>query len=58
METAFAVSRPGSVVGYVGVPHGVEPPLRELFVHNSLIQITLSNDVAIPTLGSTLRGES
>ena len=34
METAFAISRPGSIVGYVGVPHGVEPPLSEMFFHN------------------------
>jgi threonine dehydrogenase-like Zn-dependent dehydrogenase len=24
MDTALAISRPGSVVGYVGAPHGVE----------------------------------
>jgi threonine dehydrogenase-like Zn-dependent dehydrogenase len=34
METAFAISRPGSTVGYVGVPHGVELPLGEMFRHN------------------------
>jgi threonine dehydrogenase-like Zn-dependent dehydrogenase len=34
MDTAFAISRPGSVVGYVGVPHGVEPPVSDMFFHN------------------------
>ena len=34
METAFAIARPGSMVGYVGVPHGVELPLQEMFFHN------------------------
>jgi threonine dehydrogenase-like Zn-dependent dehydrogenase len=34
METALAVARPGSMVGYVGVPHGVELPLQEMFFRN------------------------
>jgi threonine dehydrogenase-like Zn-dependent dehydrogenase len=34
MGTAFAVARPGSTVGFVGVPHGVELPLRRMFVKN------------------------
>jgi len=34
MDTAFAIARPGSMVGYVGVPHGVELPLEEMFFHN------------------------
>jgi threonine dehydrogenase-like Zn-dependent dehydrogenase len=34
METAFWIARPGSMVGYVGVPHGVEVPLQEMFFHN------------------------
>jgi len=34
MDTAFAIARPGSMVGYVGVPHGVELPLGEMFLHN------------------------
>jgi len=34
MDTAFAIARPGSMVGYVGVPHGVELPLQEMFFHN------------------------
>jgi threonine dehydrogenase-like Zn-dependent dehydrogenase len=38
METAFAISRPGSTVGYVGVPHGVEPPMSEMFFHNKGLQ--------------------
>ncbi|MHB8692196.1 MAG: zinc-dependent alcohol dehydrogenase family protein [Solirubrobacteraceae bacterium] len=34
MDTAIAVARPGSMVGYVGVPHGVELPVSELFYRN------------------------
>jgi threonine dehydrogenase-like Zn-dependent dehydrogenase len=34
MGTAFAVARPGSTVGFVGVPHGVEPPVRRMFQKN------------------------
>jgi threonine dehydrogenase-like Zn-dependent dehydrogenase len=34
METAIGVARPGSMVGYVGVPHGVELPVGELFYRN------------------------
>ena len=34
METALGVARPGSMVGYVGVPHGVELPLGEMFLRN------------------------
>jgi len=34
MDTAFSIARPGSMVGYVGVPHGVELPLQEMFFRN------------------------
>ncbi len=34
MGTAFAVARPGSTVGFVGVPHGVELPVRQMFQRN------------------------
>ena len=34
MKTAFAVARPGSTVGFVGVPHGVELPVRTMFSKN------------------------
>lgn len=34
MGTAFAVARPGSTVGFVGVPHGVELPVRRMFAKN------------------------
>ncbi|HEU4567880.1 MAG TPA: zinc-binding dehydrogenase, partial [Marmoricola sp.] len=34
METAFEIARPGSMVGFVGVPHGVEPPVRTMFSRN------------------------
>ncbi|WP_232676855.1 zinc-dependent alcohol dehydrogenase family protein [Nocardioides sp. R-C-SC26] len=34
MGTAFAVARPGSMVGFVGVPHGVELPVRRMFQKN------------------------
>ncbi|MDV3223473.1 zinc-binding dehydrogenase, partial [Intrasporangium sp.] len=32
--TAFRVARPGSRVGFVGVPHGVELPVRRMFQRN------------------------
>jgi threonine dehydrogenase-like Zn-dependent dehydrogenase len=32
--TAFAVARPGSTVGFVGVPHGVEVPISTMFAGN------------------------
>jgi len=38
METAFAVARPGSIVGYVGVPHGVELPISSMFRKNKGIR--------------------
>jgi threonine dehydrogenase-like Zn-dependent dehydrogenase len=34
MATAFAIARPGAMVGYVGVPHGVEIPLGTMFSRN------------------------
>jgi threonine dehydrogenase-like Zn-dependent dehydrogenase len=34
MTTAIAVARPGATVGYVGVPHGVELPVRTMFSRN------------------------
>ncbi|MCW2793263.1 MAG: dehydrogenase [Nocardioides sp.] len=34
MKTAFAVARPGATVGFVGVPHGVELPIRRMFQRN------------------------
>src|SRR3954447_26544018 len=34
MQTAFAVARPGATVGFVGVPHGIELPLRRMFGKN------------------------
>ncbi|MCW2794556.1 zinc-dependent alcohol dehydrogenase family protein [Nocardioides sp.] len=34
MGTAFAVARPGATVGFVGVPHGVELPIRRMFQKN------------------------
>ena len=34
METALSIARPGSMVGYVGVPHGVELPIGEMFFCN------------------------
>jgi threonine dehydrogenase-like Zn-dependent dehydrogenase len=38
MDTALAVARPGSTVGYVGVPHGVELPVETLFFSNVGVQ--------------------
>lgn len=32
--TAVAVTRPGGMVGYVGVPHGVEVPIATMFLRN------------------------
>jgi hypothetical protein len=29
-----AVTRPGGIVGYVGVPHGVEVPISTMFFRN------------------------
>jgi threonine dehydrogenase-like Zn-dependent dehydrogenase len=34
MTTAIKVARPGATVGYVGVPHGVELPVRTMFSRN------------------------
>ena len=34
MQTTLAIARPGSIVGYVGVPHGVEMPVPTLFYRN------------------------
>ncbi len=34
IQTALAIARPGSIVGYVGVPHGVEMPVPMLFYRN------------------------
>lgn len=34
MTTAIKVARPGSTVGYVGVPHGVELPVGAMFSRN------------------------
>ena len=34
METAISIARPGSTVGYVGVPHGVELPIGYMFLRN------------------------
>jgi threonine dehydrogenase-like Zn-dependent dehydrogenase len=34
METAFAVARAGAMVGFVGVPHGVEVPIGTMFSRN------------------------
>lgn len=34
MQTAIGIVRPGGMVGYVGVPHGVELPIKKLFANN------------------------
>ncbi len=34
MQTAISIARPGSMVGYVGVPHGVELPVSDMFFRN------------------------
>ncbi len=38
MTTALAIARPGSTVGYVGVPHGVEIDVPATFYRNFGIQ--------------------
>jgi len=37
VATAFDVARPGATVGFVGVPHGVELPLRRMFSKNTCL---------------------
>jgi threonine dehydrogenase-like Zn-dependent dehydrogenase len=34
MLTAIAAARPGATVGYVGVPHGIDYPVRDMFARN------------------------
>jgi threonine dehydrogenase-like Zn-dependent dehydrogenase len=34
MATAFAIARPGSVIGAVGAPHGVEVPIEAIIFRN------------------------
>lgn len=34
MQTAFAVARPGAMVGTVGVPHDVQIPFEQIFFNN------------------------
>ncbi|HSV40176.1 MAG TPA: zinc-dependent alcohol dehydrogenase family protein [Nocardioidaceae bacterium] len=34
VKTAFKSARPGAMVGFVGVPHGVELPVRKMFERN------------------------
>lgn len=48
MNTAFRVARPGSTVGFVGVPHGASPPVEIMFRRN----IGLAGGIA-PTLAYT-----
>jgi threonine dehydrogenase-like Zn-dependent dehydrogenase len=38
MTTALKIARPGSTVGYVGVPHGVELPVGPMFYRNVGVQ--------------------
>ncbi|MFL6060016.1 MAG: zinc-dependent alcohol dehydrogenase family protein [Marmoricola sp.] len=42
MRTAFGVARPGAMVGFVGVPHGVRLPVDKMFAKN----VGLSGGVA------------
>lgn len=34
MQTALSIARPGSIVGYVGVPHGTNIPIQNIFFRN------------------------
>ena len=38
MDTALGITRPGSVIGYVGVPHGIEFPVQAMFYRNKGVQ--------------------
>jgi threonine dehydrogenase-like Zn-dependent dehydrogenase len=38
MTTALRIARPGSTVGFVGVPHGVELPVDRMFFRNVGVQ--------------------
>ena len=38
MQTALSIARPGSTVGYVGVPHGVELSVEGMFFRNVGVQ--------------------
>jgi threonine dehydrogenase-like Zn-dependent dehydrogenase len=38
METALSIARPGSTVGYVGVPHGVKLSATRMFLRNTGVQ--------------------
>jgi threonine dehydrogenase-like Zn-dependent dehydrogenase len=38
MLTAISIARPGAMVGYVGVPHGVELPIEDMFVRNVAVR--------------------
>jgi threonine dehydrogenase-like Zn-dependent dehydrogenase len=38
MKTALRIARPGSTVGYVGVPHGVELKVERMFYRNVGVQ--------------------
>ena len=38
MQTAISIARPGAMVGYVGVPHGVELPIGDMFFRNVGVQ--------------------
>ena len=51
MQTALSIARPGSVVGYVGMPHGVELPVSEMFGRNTGVRGGMANARAyIPEL--------
>jgi threonine dehydrogenase-like Zn-dependent dehydrogenase len=34
MQMALSIARPGSIVGYVGIPHGVEISVQDIFYRN------------------------
>ena len=51
MQTALSIARPGSIVGYVGMPHGVELPVGEMFARNTGVRGGVANARAyIPEL--------
>lgn len=39
VQTALAIARPGSIIGYVGMPHGVEIPVENIFLQLKVMNL-------------------
>ena len=50
MTTAIGIARPGSMVGYVGVPHGVELPIQTMFYRNLAGLVTIERRASQPIM--------